>query len=244
MSFEGLIESSKQKKLRSERSTSNVVRRRRWYKTRICVSTELNAVISLKVIWVNIVREKIGEVIQNNETNYMRLTEYNSKQKKVIESILLAADLNLNEVNSTLDVLNEKLQMMKNFLIERGLLESGYAKKLESLASKWMNAGQPKQKPTSRLSISGNSNDSIADTQNPMTAGNAPTAPVNSGFFYVCSAANQSIAERLNEFSTLLTEGLPRGAPVSTILLVFVHSVFLVFLRCDGDHRSGRGCLG
>eukprot|EP01034_Spumella_vulgaris_P021587 gene21587-27625_t len=89
---------------------------------------------------------------------------------------------------------------MKSFLIERGLIESQYGKKLESLATKWMTAGMPKKVATSRLSFSGD--------------GSAPdksqSGANNSGFFYVVSAANQSIAERLNEYSNLLCDALPK----------------------------------
>lgn len=149
--FESLIALSKQKKLKNERSTSNIVRRRRWIRVRICVSTQLNGIVSMKVIWVNTVCEKITEVIQINETNYMKLTEYNAKQKKVIENILIAADLQLSDVNNTLDIMNEKLQQMKSFLIERGAIESQYSKKLESLAVKWMSAGTNTKKVSNNL---------------------------------------------------------------------------------------------
>lgn len=222
VSFESLIEQSKSKTLKSERSSAYLARRRRWIRPRICISTEINGVLALKLIWVNIVRERIVEVITNNEINYKKLSEYNARQKTIIESTLQYADSNLSEVSTNLEILNDKLQSMTAFLIERGNIESQYAKKLEALSSKWINAGDPKRAaPTRRFSISFTDSAGSSSSSDSQSGGSS-----SSGFFNVVSRANQSIAERLNEFSTLLCDGLPKGTPPPLLLLLWCLILF------------------
>lgn len=101
-------------------------------------------------------------------------------------------DDTLSQTVELIDGVEEKLNSMKSFLIERGKIEREYANNLESLSNKWINAGTtPPGKKINK---------------------NSKNIPVEkSGFFYVICTTFSSISTRFLDFSRLITDSLPLG---------------------------------
>jgi hypothetical protein len=99
-------------------------------------------------------------------------------------------DDTLGQTVELIDGVEEKLNSMKSFLIERGQIENEYANKLESLSNKWINAGTTS--PGKRI----NKNSKNIHVE-------------KSGFFYVICTTFRSISTRFLDFSKLITDSLP-----------------------------------
>eukprot|EP01038_Epipyxis_sp_PR26KG_P010985 gene10985-14758_t len=245
-SFESLIEITLTKQLNNNRSIANITRRRRWIRCRICTAKDLLDKLSVLINWVSLVRLKIDDIMLYQQDILSILMKYKNKKKSIYNEILLNSDKNLNDVVETLTLLNEKLSSMTLFLQERGELEAGYGKKLESLASKWIDAGNlPKPsliKDTYSYITTATKSTSKDEGHYGHVIGNESgvedhygnnstfsTPKQRSGFFYVVSKANDMVAKRIAEFSVMLSEGLPQD--VNKIVL----EVMEALIECKKD---------
>ena len=188
-SFEFLFESCIKKTMVGEMGRLSLVRRRRWTRTRGCITADAKADHQAKLVWIHSLLQRLKSVMSGKETDSAIIFQYESKRKTAFESVLGLADQGLAETCQMLEGVCGKLAQMKSFLIERGTIEREYSKRLESLASRWLYAGQP------------------ANYSPP--ADHSP--PPNPGFFFVVSSANHSVAQRLADFSSMLSGSLPLG---------------------------------
>jgi hypothetical protein len=145
-SFETLVENSLNKSLNNERSSLLLARRRRLVRMRVCTDAVIIDNLSNKIDWVYTVRSKMDEIKEYNAKVVLALIEYKNSRKISYEKLLSSADSNFIEVKNTLRVLADKLNLMKVFLNESGALEQIYAKKIQDLSKKWINAGEQQQK--------------------------------------------------------------------------------------------------
>lgn len=189
-SFENLIECTKNKCLTGDVGRLSIVRRRRWIRYRDCVTAESKKEFSERVQWIHLLSKRVNKINTEKTEELISITNFEKERKVAYDKLLSTAEKCLQESVSTLEGVVEKLNLMKQFLIERGKLELDYSNKLKLLANKWVNAGTPKN------SISA------------ITEGDE--APANPGFFYVISASNNSVATRLQDFATLLSVSLPQ----------------------------------
>jgi len=221
-SFETLIELSKLRQLSNDKSSLSVARRRRWFRTRICIATHLVNKLSVLVDWVCTVRSRIEDVINYNERMIIMLSAFRNKRKVYFDSILQKSEKSLKDTIAHLITIFQKLEGMKLYLKERGEIESSYSKKLELLSSKWIDAGNKdmstKQEEPPTFASSSRFKPPILTEDELREEGTAVDVKHDgkneqnkSGFFYVVSKCSEVIAKRTSDFSTLLTEGLPRG---------------------------------
>jgi hypothetical protein len=191
ISFEKLLEQTKSKTLNNERSALYLARRRRWVRTRVCKSQSLRTRIQTRMDYVGSLQTKMDEVIETNEKAFSRIRDYSEQRQNAIEKILQVTDASFAEIHTMLNTLNEKLTSMNAFLRERGEIECKYSSKMAALGHKWLNAGSSGMRRGDQAAEAAASN--------------------SGGFFHVVSSAHLSIAERLIQFSSLLTNALPNG---------------------------------
>ena len=189
--FENLIECTKNRCLSSEIGRLSVVRRRRWIRYRECVTTESKKEFTERIQWIQLLSQRVNKINLEKTDELISINNFERERKVAYDKLLSTAERCLQESVSTLEGVVEKLNLMKQFLIERGKLELDYATKLKTLASKWVHAGVPKNNIPKVIE---------GDDQ----------PPSNPGFFYVISASNNAVATRLQDFATLLSVSLPQ----------------------------------
>lgn len=143
--FDILAEQTRLQVLKADRSTGNVMRRRRWIRCRRCVIPDVVKLHIERVDWAEGIRGKMQEVENINKANYMKLSEYNSNQRDAIERVIICTDNNILDVINDFSDLTERLLALKAFLVERGAIEESHAQKLDLFSKKWLNEGDAKR---------------------------------------------------------------------------------------------------
>ena len=185
--FENLVDSSLKRKLEGEMGRLSIVRRRRWVRKMSSITADAKKDFETRLNWAKEIRKKLEKVISRKASDYSLVSEYEFKRRATFDRILFAAESQLSDTSQMLEGITDKLNLMKQFLIERGAIERDYSKRIGALASKWMYAGQE-----------AGTNNTVVVKKNP-------------GFFYSVSTMSVGVADRLQEFSGLLTDSLPSG---------------------------------
>jgi len=227
------MEASLSRSLRAERKMSNICRRRRWIRYRVCNSDDVQHHFTAKVMWVEQICVCITDVIKKNAMNHSILLNYKDNRRKNGDVIVSAADDILRETIDMLKTLRKKLSAMKQYLQEKAAIEYLYASKIESLAKKWIHAGVNPGTSSSdshRLFSADEPTESLRSSMTFPSIGRLSDQFLNSstgaemdgmednstvkgqnGFFHTVSKANYAISERLKEFSEMLTGSLYTG---------------------------------
>ena len=198
-SFENLIECTKTKTLSGEVGRLSIVRRRRWIRYRECVTAESKKEFNERISWISLLSNRVSKINSDKTEELISINNFEKERKVAYDKLLSTAERCLQESVSTLEGVVEKLNLMKQFLIERGKLELDYANKLKQLANKWVHAGIPKNNIPKINNNNNNNNNNDDDDKSS-----------NPGFFYVISASNNAVASRLQDFATLLSVSLPQ----------------------------------
>lgn len=188
-SFENLMENTKTRTLSGEVGRLSIVRRRRWIRYRECVTAESKKEFTERISWIQLLSNRVSKISSEKTEELISINNFEKERKVAYDKLLATAERCLQESLSLLEGVVEKLNLMKQFLIERGKLELDYANKLKQLAGKWVHAGIPK---------------------NNIPKVNDDDKAANPGFFYVISASNNAVASRLQDFATLLSVSLPQ----------------------------------
>lgn len=143
--IEQLVEQTRLQALKADRSTANVMRRRRWVRCRKCVIPDVIKLHIERVDWAEGIRSKMQEVEDINKANYFKLSEYYTNQKDAIERVIICTDNNILDVINDFSDLTERLLALRAFLTERGAIEESHAQKLDLFSKKWLNEGDAKK---------------------------------------------------------------------------------------------------
>jgi len=163
-SFELCIESSKLRQLKSERSNTNIFRRRRWIRTRVCTSSNVLLKHLERVEWIENIRLKVNDIRNMYRMNHTTISEYSTHQGVAADKGLKATDEIVENIMVNLEQKVEMLRSLKNYFIDRGEVEALYSRKLEQLGSRWISSSGGSDFMKKRLNLGTVSVDSIADT--------------------------------------------------------------------------------
>ena len=164
-SFELGIESSKLRQLKCDRSSTNIFRRRRWIRSRVCTSTSVLAKHVERLEWVETIRTKVNDVRNMYRMNHTTISEYSSHQSVATDKALKATDEIIENIMMNLEQKVEMLRSLKNYFIDRGEVEALYSRRLEQLGSRWISNSGGSDFMKKRLNLGTVSVDAvIADT--------------------------------------------------------------------------------
>ena len=163
-SFELGIESSKLRQLKSDRSSTNIFRRRRWIRSRVCTSSNVLLKHTERLEWVETIRTKVNDVRNIYRINHTTISEYSSHQSIATDKALKATDEIIENIMMNLEQKVEMLRSLKSYFIDRGEVEALYSRRLEQLGSRWISSSGGSDFMKKRLNLSTVSVDAIADT--------------------------------------------------------------------------------
>ena len=199
--FESLIDGNIQRnRLIGEKFTYSLARRRRYIRNMICTTSSAKNLHRRHQKWIETLFQNMIVITNHMEYDYQQLMIYEDQRIQSHHTTLLDIDINLNDTMSMLIGITEKLQSMKQLLIERGLIELSYSRQLQKFASKWINSG-----------------DTDTFTSSDMNIDTTGTGIGQAGFFFSVSHANLAVSQRLHEFSDILSYSLP--ADVDQVIL-------------------------
>lgn len=163
-SFELGIESSKLRQLKSDRSSTNIFRRRRWIRSRVCTSSNVLLKHTERLEWVETIRTKVNDIRNIYRINHTTISEYSSHQSVATDKALKATDEIIENIMMNLEQKVEMLRSLKSYFIDRGEIEALYSRRLEQLGSRWISSSGGSDFMKKRLNLGTVSVDAIADT--------------------------------------------------------------------------------
>lgn len=185
-SFEAIIEG------KTTSAAMSLVRRRRWVRMKQCFTPAAKeeyhrqyALIQSIVHRMEVKETRIGR-------DYEAIQSYEARRLLSQDELVRETDRIRKEAIAQLTEVAEKLASMREYLAERGIIESQYSKKLDELSKKWIHAGKSSQESE----VAGPSDDTIA-------------SPEQQGFFYLVSSATYEVSQRLQSFASILSSSLP-----------------------------------
>jgi hypothetical protein len=189
--FETLIKQCYCKELKSERSTSNIARRRRWIRTRMCVDLEATKIEKSRVSQMQEIHKRVSNVIRAFKYIDSQVANYHEHWSSSVESVISAAATTQSEVFVRADFMAQRLYQLKTFLNDLGEVEARYASGLQFISQKW---SQPQ----------------LIDKENKPLYDKYVSNEERS-FFRIVGANQDALADRKLSLARLLKEHLPAG---------------------------------
>lgn len=191
--FETLIKQAQSKGLRSERSTTNIARRRRWIRARICIDAEMKCAEKQRVDQLETIVTRSQLALKHFQRIEAQLFSYNAQWLAAVEAVLVNASGTQGDAAERVEYVSLRLTQLKAFLVEIGDTESRYAASLSAISSKWRD---PVQSDASKALV--------AKHRVP-----SDRADGHSGFFQLVGASFAAIANKRSGLSNLLRQHLP-----------------------------------
>lgn len=220
-SFENLYRQSLARSLDGNMGRMSIVRRRRWIRRRVCKNPSAAAMFEAEKSYVLQTCSKIGEQIKFLDSDWKYFVEYEKYRSKMMHEIFDEIEGTLSHNVKSLNGMLEKLVLLKTYLKERAYLELQYAKQLEKLSLKWIDAGQMHEEgdlhhPSQDITEHDDNPEDVTTNEfsssYPFKAALDEDSVIRSkGFFHTVCTASNSVARRLEEFSSLLTNSLYQG---------------------------------
>ena len=238
-SFDSVLQQTLDRKLKAERNSINVVRRRRWMRFRKCVDSEAMKKETIKREWLQANLQKIADVTVFNTFALEKLSEYDTEWRNSTKKIFQATDFLLSDSINNFENIKNKLLALKHFLLERGTIEAEYANRLSALSGKWSqfdpssNSFSPvrSEKRKSRR-WSGKETFITADPDlsnivdlpkdeiSYLNPNDLQARKPDNKFFEVISTSNKSTSNCVTFYSRLLSDSIPQG--MQTIILLIL----------------------
>lgn len=141
-SFESLLASIENKCTGSSSAgIKALVRRRRWVRTRGCISLKIYSSLQNRIKYLELTRCQIEAAVARQRENIVQIREFDAERHRVYEVSFQDAIEDAELIGKNTKDYIEKLMKTKAYLIERSALEREYAAKLKNLSNKWINAG-------------------------------------------------------------------------------------------------------
>lgn len=140
---EGLLEAIKAGRVSTTPSATSVVRRRRWIRTIICTSAEIEKRITSRISDIESRRSNIEAMLECLNVIKDDVCNYENKRKQHYD--LVHGDYQ-NSLSLSLAIMKlqaERLEKFKQFFIDRACIDYEYAKKLETLAEAYSTKHSP-----------------------------------------------------------------------------------------------------
>ncbi len=216
-SFETLFDNSMKCKSDGEMARLSLVRRRRWIRTRQCVSVSANAAFEAQVQYMNAFRYQLDKIVSEKEKQFAELTLFHQNKVAILIPAIKYAARGLSDTVQLLSHVTRKLLLVREYLLERGKIDALHARRLDELGRKWRDRGSVPAEVQHLVSTvaSDNSNEAERASQN-ATGSNFGGADAQQsqaslpGFFATVGESDSKVAAHMQSFSNMLTEVLPQ----------------------------------
>jgi Integral peroxisomal membrane peroxin len=206
-------------------SPFSIFRRRRWIRTRQCVSESGKVQYISSVKWLSSMSSNMARIRMEVDQDVDEVILYEEQRYMCHMDTLHDIDMDMEETLDILDGLEEKLLALSSLLSARGKIEEEYAMKLKKFSEDW---SYPKSSSSSPDTITMPSDSTFAqDPADSHSTGrrsldsdrlnflqdsnNDSKAYLQGGLFHSMSSVQGAVAQRVWDFAAVLTNSLPAG---------------------------------
>jgi len=174
------------------------VRRRRWIRTRKCVSEEAREVVKAELLWLGSIVMRLKTSLRSKREDHIAMLTFEEQRKKAYKDTRTRCAHRVIAFKDVLLRYQENMSSLKLFMREREELDRDYSRRLMKLSAQYLAAGEKNGKNIA-AELRGADTDA-GDTG----SSSSPAAVIEDGFFYIVNTAMTTAAEQLGSFSSEL----------------------------------------
>lgn len=141
-SFDRLAEAMRTGKAHGITSKTSLVRKRRWIRSMICVSTDLSDLLHQRLITLGNIKRNIETMSRDKDIAVKTIKTYEENRTYVFTQSLHLATKNTLTTLSLLKDLGNKVKLLKQYLLDRMVIEKEHVNKLASITKNYLLASR------------------------------------------------------------------------------------------------------